>query len=330
MDTLIAWLLEEDEPCVRYQALRDLRVTQAGPREITEARRQAHQGKRISGILAKMQPEGFWAKPGAGYSPKYQSSVWALILLAELGANKDEDERIGIAINYYQKHAFDRFGKISYSEGRQLTFDCLQGNMVWALQRLGMPRADLAEQIDWLASSQTGEGIAPAANKTAEKRYGVGKCGPNFLCTHNWDQTCAWGAIRVLMALGEIPNKERSETVQKAIALGREYLLQAEPLHPLWPGDRKISPAWHQLTFPLFYRSDILHLAEALTAIGAIDDPRAKPFVDYILSKRNPDGSWILQASQPNLGGSVGPIGKPNKWITLRALRVLQAAGRNA
>lgn len=330
MSAILSWLVEEDEPCVRYQALRDLHAAQAGPWEIAEASRQAHQGKRISSILAKMQPEGFWAKPGAGYSPKYQSSVWALILLAELGAHKDWDERIEVAMDYYQKHAFDRFGKVSCNQDRPQTFDCLQGNMVWALQRLGMLRADLAEQIDWLAGSQTGEGLASASDKSAEKRYGVGKCGPNFLCTHNWEQTCAWGAIRVLMALGEIPFRERSQTVQKAIALGRDYLLQADPLHPLWPGDRKISPLWHQFTFPLFYRSDILHLAEALTAIGAIDDPRAEPFLDYILSKRNPDGSWSLQASQPNLGGSIGPVGKPNKWITLRALRVLQAVGKNA
>jgi len=77
--------------------------------------------------------------------------------------------------------------------------------------------------------------------------------------------------------------------------------------------------------FPIFYQSDGLHLAEALATVGAMSDPRRQSFLDYILSKRNPEGSWDLKLSSPSLAGTFGPVGKPNKWVTLRALKVLQA-----
>lgn len=327
MRALLDWLLEEENPGLRYLAMRDLKAAQANPETLAEARRRAHREGKIPAILDKMNPEGFWAKAGAGYSPKYQSTVWALILLAELGARKEEDPRITTALNYYQQFAFGRFGRIVYNEKHIETFDCLQGNMVASLLSLGMERGELAEQIDWLARSQTGEGIAPITDKTIDLRYVRGKNAPNYCCTHNWGQPCAWGAIRVLIALGKVPEQERTGSIRQAISLGVEYLLQVDPLHPKWLGDRTVSQRWHQLIFPLLYQSDLLHLAEALVAVNAIKDPRAKAFLDYILSKQNALGSWNLDFSQPTLAGSFGPVGKPNKWVTLRALRVLEAAG---
>ena len=325
MTELLSWLLEEQDPGVRYLAMRDLKAAHASPQAFTEARKQAHMSGKIPAILGKMNPQGFWAKPGAGYSTKYQSSVWALILLAQLGARKEEDARVATALDYYRRSAFIDFGRINCSEIRPQTFDCLQGNMVYALLRLGMERAELVDQIDWLVSSQTGASIAPASDKLTEKRYGIGKNGPGFNCTHNGDRPCAWGAIRVLLALSQVPETERTESIRQAIQLGVEFLLQADPQHPKWPGDRLVSPRWQQWMFPIFYQSDGLHLAEALAAVGAMSDPRRQSFLDYILSKRNPEGSWDLKLSTPSLAGTFGPVGKPNKWVTLRALKVLQA-----
>ena len=308
MTTVLAWLLEEENPGVRYLVLRDLKSAQAGPQRLAKARRQAHLEGKIPAILDRMNPEGFWAKAGAGYSPKYQSTVWALILLEQLGARKEEDARITTALNYYRQFAFGRFGRILYSEKHTETFDCLQGNMVASLLSLGIEPGELVEQIDWMARSQTGAGIAPITDITSDLRYVRGKSAPNYCCTHNREQACAWGAIRVLLALGKLPEAERNESVRQAINLGIEFLLQVDTLHPKWPGDRAISPRWHQLMFPLLYQSDILHLAEALTAVDAIRDPRAQAILKYILSKRNAVGGWNLEFSQATFAGSFGPV----------------------
>ncbi len=54
-------------------------------------------------------------------------------------------------------------------------------------------------------------------------------------------------------------------------------------------------------------------------------DPRLEPAIDHLRSVRRPDGTWQLDRSLP---GAVwfdvndGP-GEPSRWLTLRALRVL-------
>ena len=63
MTELLSWLLEEDDPGVHYLTLRDLKAAHASPLELAEARQKAHTSGMISAILAKMNPEGHWAKP---------------------------------------------------------------------------------------------------------------------------------------------------------------------------------------------------------------------------------------------------------------------------
>ena len=93
----LPWLLAENGPGVRYLALRDLLDRPADDPQLAEARRAAHRAGPIAAVLAQMDAAGFWAEPGPGYYPKYRGSVWAVILLAQLGAASSEDERIGRA-----------------------------------------------------------------------------------------------------------------------------------------------------------------------------------------------------------------------------------------
>src|SRR5512140_1957980 len=87
----LSWLLEEGKPGVRYLALRDLLDLPSDSPELRAARAAAHRAGPIASVLAAMEPEGYWSKAGPGYNPKYFSSVWALILLAQLGASVEED-----------------------------------------------------------------------------------------------------------------------------------------------------------------------------------------------------------------------------------------------
>jgi hypothetical protein len=79
----VDWLLEPDDPGVRYLALRDL--IEADAKELATAAKLAHSEGQIAQVLAKMKEAGYWEKPGAGYSPKYTGTVWSLILLAQMG-----------------------------------------------------------------------------------------------------------------------------------------------------------------------------------------------------------------------------------------------------
>ena len=90
----LAWLLEPEMPGVRYLALRDLQDPAPSQDELDEARELAHREGPIAAILEAMNPEGYWVGPGPGYNPKYRSTVWAVIMLAQLGASPDQEERV--------------------------------------------------------------------------------------------------------------------------------------------------------------------------------------------------------------------------------------------
>jgi hypothetical protein len=79
----VSWLLEKDDPGVRYLALRDLMELPADSRELRAARNAAHQQGPIAAILDEMEETGYWARPGPGYNPKYRSTVWSIVLLAQ-------------------------------------------------------------------------------------------------------------------------------------------------------------------------------------------------------------------------------------------------------
>jgi hypothetical protein len=122
---------------LRYVALRDLLDLTIADRELRAARRAAHQHGPIAAVLDKMDAAGYWARPGPGYNPKYRSTVWSIILLAQLGADAEEDKRIARACAYLLDHDLAEGGQFSTSTAPSGTVDCLQGNMCWALLELG-------------------------------------------------------------------------------------------------------------------------------------------------------------------------------------------------
>jgi hypothetical protein len=162
----LSWLLEPDTPGVRYLALRDLldRPKDDVRQEVAKlsaARKAAHTEGPIATILAEMNAAGYWAEPGPGYNPKYRSSVWSMIMLAQLGASVMEDERIARACAYFIDHALTSGGQFSASGAPSGTADCMQGNFCWALVELGYNDPRLEKAFEWMARSVTGEGVAP-------------------------------------------------------------------------------------------------------------------------------------------------------------------------
>lgn len=323
----LSWLLEDCEPGVRYLALRDLCRRPVEDPEVGAARKLAHTQGPIARILAQMAPEGYWAKPGPGYNPKYRSSVWSLILLAQLGARVDEDERIARACTYLLDHNLSPRGHFSTSAAPSGTVDCLQGNLCWALLELGCndPRLELA--FDWMARSVTGEGVAPAAERNAPLRYYAYKCGPCFACGVNEGQACAWGAAKVMLAFARLPTARRTRIVEDAIAQGVEFLFSTDPAQANYPSGANSKPSsnWWKFGFPVFYVTDILQIAEALVGLGCEADPRLANALALIRAKQDAQGRWALDYDYTGKTWvDFGPKRKPNKWVTLRALRVLQ------
>ena len=272
----LSWLLESDSPDVSYLALRDL-VDGVGEAELSAARDAAHRGGPIADILEEMNVQGYWVEPGGGYNPKYRSTVWALILLAQLGASAKQDERVAHACSYFLDHALAPGGQISDSRAPSGTADCLQGDMCWALTALGCddPRLELA--YEWMARSMTGEGVAPAHEREAPLRFYAGKCGPVFCCGSNNKMPCAWGAAKVMLAFSVLPKERRTPLIEAAIQQGVDFLFSVDPAEATYPSGWSDKPSgnWWKFGFPVFYVTDILQIVEALVGLGCFLGPKS-------------------------------------------------------
>lgn len=327
----VTWLLDSDNPNVRYLAMRDLLDTSPGDAKLKTARKAAHEDGAIATVLDAMEAEGYWVKAGPGYNPKYRSTVWAMILLAQLGASVGEDPRIAQACDYLLSHNLQKGGQFTTttSGAPSGTVDCLQGNLIWSLMEMGCDDPRLDSAYEWMARTVTGEGIAPLEQKDAPIRYYAYKCGPTFACGVNNSLPCAWGAVKVMLALGKLPVQKRSALIDRAIRQGVEFFFSIDPSTANYPTRDGAKPnrAWWKFGFPIFYITDLLQLAEALVALGYGQDPRLTSTLELIRSKQDEEGRWPLEY---NYAGKTwldfGDKKQPNSWVTLRALRVLKAA----
>ncbi len=326
----VSWLLKSDSPNVRYLAMRDLLDLPPDDPKLKAARKSAHKEGPITVVLSKMEEEGYWVKAGPGYNPKYRSTVWAMILLAQLGASVTEDKRVEQACDYLLDHMADGGQFTTITSGTPSgTVDCLQGNLCWSLMELGCDDPRLKSAYEWMARTVTGEGIAPITEKNAPVRYYAYKCGPNFECGVNGKLPCAWGGAKVMLALARLPVQKRSGLMKRAIRQGVDFLFSVDPStanYPTRTGD-KPNRSWWKFGFPVFYVTDILQLAEALVELGFGKDPRLTNTMNLIRSKQDAEGRWPLEYEYTGKTWlEFGKKKQPNPWVTLRALRVLKAA----
>jgi hypothetical protein len=324
------WLLEPESPGARYLALRDILDTPADSPELSAARQAAHVEGPIATILAEMDPAGFWAEPGPGYNPKYRSTDWSVILLAQLGASAGQDGRITQACNYLLEHALAEGGQFTISGAPSGTVDCLQGNLCAALLDLGYDDPRLESAFEWMARTVTGEGMAAKEDRQTALRYYAGKCGPLFACGANNKLPCAWGGVKVMLAFSKWPQERRTPLIQRAIQQGVEFFLGTDPARAEYPSGWAPNPSgnWWKFGFPVFYVTDLLQNVEVLIRLGYADDPRLAGALKIIREKQDDQGRWVLEYDYTGKTWvDLGVKKQPNKWVTLRALQVLKGCG---
>lgn len=317
----IEWLLEEDNPSVRYLALRYLLGRKKDDGEVLEAKASIMTYGIVPKVLAKQGPGGHWGQPEHFYQcSKYKGTSWNLILLAELCADPD-DPRIKAAcefiLNWSQHRSSGGFAyKGSPKDGGGVgVFSCLTGNMAFSLIRLGHwddERVKMA--IEWIIRYQRYE-MAP--HPTKEWPYHYDLCWRKHVCRS--------GAVKTLKALSEVPEMDMTEEMRAKVAEGAEFLL-AQHIFRRPPELKDVSrKEWLDLGFPLMWNTDVLEVLNILADLG-VKDARMDEAVEHVLSKQQENGRWLQENYFP--GRFVTTIernGKDSKWVTLNAMRALKA-----
>lgn len=323
-DAIIGWLLEEDNPSVRFFCLTQLLALDSEDPLVVEAKQAIMRRGAVPALLAGQDHGGFWGDPDRLYTAKYQGTAWRVLLLAELGAD-GTDAAVRAACEFilaasqepgeggFSMHRSGRSGG-----GRPAgVIPCLTGNMVWSLARLGYgedPR--VRHGVDWIVRYQRfDDGVAEPPSGAFYDRYEI--------CFGR--HTCHMGAVKALKALCAVPAHRRTAGETATVQAAVEYLL-AHRIHRRSHDLTKVAkPGWLRLSFPLMYQTDVLEILLLLTELGIVDE-RMQDAVRAVDGKRGPDGRWRQEgAIEPDrFPIAFEAKGAPSKWVTLRAMLALK------
>ncbi len=317
------WLLERDNPSVRYFTLVDVLDMSENDRDVQQARHAIMEDGVVSLILEKQEEGGNWGKPDRFYTAKYRGTVWQLIILAELGAD-GSDERVRRACDFILEVSQERSTGGFSTRGSprnggepSCVIPCLTGNMVWSLMRLGCQDPRVQRGIEWMARYQRfddAEGEAPTGWPYEKHERCWGR------------HTCSMGVIKALKALAEIPPDTRSPEVTATINNGVQYFLHHHVHKRSHAPDKVCKPEWRRFGFPRMWHTDTLEILRVLTQLG-YHDPRMQEAIDLVISKQDNQGRWKLADTfNGSFQVDIEVKGQPSKWVTLNALRVLRRA----
>jgi hypothetical protein len=294
--SVIEWLLDSD-PSIRWQVMRDL--TDAPDEEVAVERAKVATEGWGARLLARQETNGHWG--GNPDNPEWTCFL-ALMWLRELGLDPSSAEArraVGLVRDNVTWHWWD---DKPFFEGE--VEPCINGRVVSIGSYFGQ---DVRNLVDRLLGEQMEDGGWNCEQEHGSRRGSF----HTTICVLE-------GLLEHELAAGG------SSAVGAARERGQEFLLERHMLHRLSTGE-VINPAWTQLSFPTGYHYDVLRGLEYLRRAGVPRDERMNEAIDLVVQKRGQDGRWRLENPHPDqldLGMDEAE-GQPSRWITLRALRVL-------
>jgi hypothetical protein len=306
--SVVQWLLDSD-PSIRWQVMRDL-VGAAADEVAAERARVGTEGAGAQ-LLALQAADGRWG--GAAWNRGWDSTMHVLSLLREMGLDPASTEARRAVGLVRDRVTWQGCGPRVCDGNPFFTGEvepCING-------QVAASGAYFGQDIRGIADRLLGEQL-PDGGWNCE--------APNGSTRSSFNTT-----ICVLEALLEYERAVGSSPEVTEVRLrGQEYLLERRLFRRRSTGevierDRKGGAAWARFAFPTWWHYDVLRGLEYLRSAGVTPDERVAEAIELVASKRDGDGRWTLETRHPG----VMPVeidegeGRPSRWSTLRALRVL-------
>ncbi len=307
--TVLDWLLDESDPALRWQVLRDL--SDAPPEVVAAERARVATEGWGARLLALRDDDGQWAGgacfPAAFRGDFSQGQPWTatlptLTLLRDFGIEPDaRPVRETVALvraNSRWEHDGQRFfaGEVE---------PCINGRTVAIGAYFGVG-------VDGIVARLLGEQLADGGWNCETENGSVRASFATTICV-----------LEGLLAHERVTNGSASAVAARR--RGEKYLLDRRLFRRLSTGEM-VDPDWLRFSFPTWWHYDVLRALDYFRATGDAPDPRLAEAITLLRSKQQPDGTWLLEHTHPgavHLSMEDGD-GHPSRWNTLRALRVLK------
>jgi hypothetical protein len=304
--SVIPWLLDSD-PSIRWQVMHDL-TGASGDEVAAERARIATEGVGAK-LLALQAPDGKWG--GAAWNRGWSSTMHVLMLLRDMGLDPASDQArraVGLVRDRVTWQGWPAYDGNPFFAGE--VEPCINGQVAAVGAYFDQ---DVRGIVDRLLGEQLADGgwNCEAANGSTRSSFNTTIC--------------------VLEALLEYERMGGGGSVAAGRRRGEEYLLERRLLRRKSTGeriehDRKGGSSWARFAFPTWWHYDVLRALEYFRRVDTTPDPRVAEAIELVVSKRDRDGRWALETAY---AGRM-PVelddgeGRPSRWNTLRALRVLR------
>jgi len=336
---VIDWLLEEDNPPIRYLTLERITNGLENSAKITSLKSAINTYSPIVEILKYQKEKTYWLDKSKdkNYS-KYLGTYWQIHFLSELYAQKTE--AIGNAIEHLFSTGQAPNGGFSVTGTDSGSIVCLTSNIFRALVHFG-----------YLNDERTQIALNFILDRIVDTK-GIIHCGDTFSLV----TSCYMTLPKVLLALSSIPKSNRSSRVTEGIDIcvkrllenkiykyipeknkewmdyfgeqgfkGKQIFEERDKFLTRNPSMGKIAKAgWMKFGFPLSYNSDALEVMYALATAEISYSPEMHDALELIKTKSQAD-RWINEKKfQSKMYAEIEPYQQASKWLTYRALYVLK------
>ena len=306
---VIEWLLEEENPSIRYRTMREFQELHESDPNLQLAKKQISSYQPVKNMLDAMHPEGYWEKYnsykkrfiGKGTEYMWDTTHFILANLAELGITR-EDLKIEKACN--------RYLSLQQPDGDFLGhFSCLYGLNIRTFILLGFtddPR--LKKTIDLMVNS-----VRDDNGYLCDIHEGKLKKGKPV-------KSCVRGSAKVLYSLGELPELW-DESFSKKIV---EYFLNRNVLYKTTNLRTYVRKDAGLTMFPFYWGFGLIDVLLPLAKMGYGTDSRMKSAWDVLARHKTEERKYILDSDRKPKYWDIGKRGTTNKWITFYAYLCLK------
>jgi hypothetical protein len=308
---VLDWLLERDDPSVRYRTLVDLLDSPADDAAVLEGRARIPENAAVRKIFGKMHPDGYWLNRGKGDGVAYANSAsthFVLAFLAELGMDRS-DARIAKAVERYlslQPPDRPNLRRWEIPPDYRNHQSCLYAYNLRTFVMLGYrddPRVQQRTEVLLKDVRSDGGYLCDRPSFTVRTK------------------SCIRGSIKALTAFAALPELWSTSRCQDLI----DYFLRRRVFFRMSRPQEVIRGELTRTAFPFSSNGSLLEPLYALSVMGYGQHPALQEAWAQLETKRDTQGRYILD-SHPTTPFDPGPKGQGNKWVTLYAYLALKHA----